>query len=147
VVAGNIKLDSQYVGEVDYRKMPYERYPKPRGVKAFDSLEYKNSLREADLSTLDGITNSILKITIGSDEFPVTDQAQLETVARIFDTPSKSFDVVWNHTLAVEKIISPEIGEILGQDKYKQVNEDITGALAFSRALLDGKTTSNKMDI
>ena len=143
VVAGNIKLDSQYVGEVDYRKMPYERYPRPRGIKAFDSLEYKNSLREADLSTLDGITNSILKITIGSDEFPVTDQAQLETVARIFDTPSKSFDVVWNHTLQVEKIISPEIGEILGQDKYKQVNEDITGAIAFSRALLDGTTNVN----
>jgi len=143
VTAGNIKLDPQYVGNVDYRKMPYERYPRPRGIKAFDSLEYKNSLRQADLSTLDGITNSILKITIGSDEFPVTDQAQLETVAAIFDTPSKSFDVVWNHTLKVEKIISPEIGEILGQDKYKQVNEDITGALAFSRALLDGTTNVN----
>ena len=143
VAAGNIKLDSQYVGEVDYRKMPYERYPRPRGIKAFDSLEYKNSLRQADLSTLDGITNSILKITIGSDEFPVTDQAQLETVAKIFDTPSKSFDVIWNHTLQIEKIISPEIGEILGQDKYMQVNEDITGALAFSRALLDGTTNVN----
>ena len=143
VATGNIKLDPQYVGSIDYRKMPYERYPRPRGIKAFDSLEYKNSLREADLSTLDGITNSILKITIGSDEFPVTDQAQLEAVARIFDTPSKSFDVVWNHTLQIEKIVSPEIGEILGQDKYKQVNEDITGALAFSRALLDGNTNVN----
>jgi len=143
VAAGNIKLDPQYVGEIDYRKMPYERYPRPRGIKAFDSLEYKNSLRQADLSTLDGITNSILKITIGSDEFPVTDQAQLETVAKIFDTPSKSFDVIWNHTLQIEKIISPEIGEILGQDKYMQVNEDITGALAFSRALLDGTTNVN----
>jgi len=143
VAAGSIKLDPQYVGSVDYRKMPYERYPRPRGIKAFDSLEYKNSLREADLSTLDGISNYILKITIGSDEFPVTDQAQLETVASLFDTPSKAFDVVWNHTLQIEKIISPEIGEILGQDKYKQVNEDITGALAFSRAFLDGTTNIN----
>ena len=140
ITAGNIKLDPQYVGVVDYRKMPYERYAKPRGSKAFDSLEYKNSLREADLSTLDGITNSILKITVGNDEYPVTDQTQLESVAKIFDTPSKSFDVVWNHTLSVEKIISPEIGDILGQDKYQQVNEDITGALAFSRAFIDGVT-------
>lgn len=140
VAAGNIKLESQYVGDIDYRKMPYERYPKPRGVKAFDSLEYKKSLREADLSTLDGITNCILKITIGSDEFPVTDQAQLTTIAAVFDTPSKAFDVVWNHTLNVEKIISPEIEAILGQDKYKQVNEDITGGLAMSRALIDGAT-------
>ena len=140
VAAGNIKLDPQYIGSVDYRKMPYERYPRPRGVKAFDSLEYKNSLREADLSTLDGISNYILKITVGSDDFPVTDQAQLETVAKLFDTPSKAFDVVWNHTLDIERIVSPEIGDILGQDKYEQVNEDITGAIAMSRAFIDGAT-------
>ncbi len=140
---GGIDLDPMYVGSIDYRKMPYERYARPRGIKAFDSLDYKKALRQADLSTLDGISNYILKITVGSDEYPVTDQLQLETVAKLFDTPSKSFDVVWNHTLHVEKIVSPEIGEILGQDKYKQVNEDITGALGMSRALIDGTTNVN----
>jgi len=140
---GGIPLDPMYVGEVDYRKMPYERYPRPRGVKSFEAIEYKNALRQADLSTLDGITNYILKITIGNDEFPVTEQSQLEAVAKLFDTASKSFDVVWNHTLQIEKIVSPEIESILGQDKYKQVNEDITGALAMSRALIDGTGTLN----
>jgi len=59
---GGIPLDPMYVGAVDYRKQPYERYPKPRGIKAFDSLEYKKSLREADLSTLDGISLSLIHI-------------------------------------------------------------------------------------
>jgi hypothetical protein len=140
---GKIDLDPLFVGTVDYRKQPYDRYPKPRGIKAFESLEYKNSLREADLSTLDGITNYILKITIGNDEYPCTDQTQLETVAQLFNTTSKSFDVVWNHTLVIEKIVSPEIESVLGQDKYKQVNEDITGAIAMSRALIDGTTNVN----
>jgi hypothetical protein len=107
-------------------------------------LDYKNKLRDADLSTLDGISNYILKITIGSDEFPVTNQEELDRVAQIFNTPSKSFDVVWNHTLKIEKIVSPEIGDILGQDKYKQVNEDITAGLALTRALIDGATTINQ---
>jgi len=138
---GNIPLDPMFVGAVDYRKQPYERYPRPRGIKVFDALEYKKSLREADLSTLDGITNYILKITVGNDTFPVVDQAQLNTVAELFNTTSKSFDVVWNHTLEIEKIVSPEIESVLGQDKYAQVNEDITGGLAFCRALLDGGTT------
>jgi hypothetical protein len=137
---GGVVLDPLFVGSIDYRKQPYERYPKPRGVKVFDSLEYKNSLREADLSTLDGISNYILKITVGTDAFPATDQAQLEAVAQLFNTTSKSFDVVWNHTLEVEKIVSPEIEAVLGQDKYAQVNEDISGGLAFSRALVDGIT-------
>lgn len=143
ITTGKIVLDPMYVGSVDYRKQPYERYPKPRGVKSFDSLEYKNSLRNADLSTLDGITNYILKITVGNDQFPCTDQVQLDTVAQLFNTTSKSFDVVWNHTLDIEKIVSPEIESILGQDKYQQVNQDITGALAFSRALLDGTDNIN----
>jgi len=135
---GNIILDPRLVGQITYRKQPYERYAKPRSTRIFESIEYKKSLREADLSTLDGISNYILKITIGSDEFPVTTQTELEAVAELFNTPSKSFDVVWNHTLDIQKIVSPEIGDILGQDKYKQVNEDISGGLAVSRALIDG---------
>jgi hypothetical protein len=137
------KLDSRLVGSVTYRKQPYERYAKPRATRVFDTIEYKKSLKEADLSTLDGITNYILKITIGSDEYPVTTQDELSAVAQLFNTPSKSFDVVWNHTLQIEKIISPEIGEILGQDKYMQVNEDMTAGLGMSRALVDGESDLN----
>ena len=144
---GSIPLDYRLVGTITYRKQPYERYAKPRASRVFDSLEYKESLRQADLSTLDGISNYILKVTIGSDEYPVTTQAELEAVGQLFNTSSKSFDVVWNHTLQVEKIVSPEIEAILGQDKYKQVNEDITGGLAISRAMIDGATNVNAAEV
>ena len=140
-------LDSRLVGSVTYRKAPYERYARPRISRVFDSIEYKESLRRADLSTLDGISNYILKITIGNDEFPVTGQEELEAVAKLFNTPSKSFDVVWNHTLEIEKIVSPEIESILGQGKYDQVNEDISGGLAVTRALLDGVGDTNQAEV
>lgn len=144
---GEVALDPRLVGRVNYRKQPYERYAKPRSARVFDSIEYKRSLREADLSTLDGISNYILKVTIGNDEFPVQDQAELEAVSQLFNTPSKSFDVVWNHTLEVEKIVSPEIASILGQEKYKQVNDDITGGLAMTRALIDGSGDVNAAEV
>lgn len=146
---GEYKLDSRMVGHVTYRKQPYERYAKPRSAKIFDSIEYKNALRQADLSTLDGISNYILKITIGNDEYPVVSQAELEAVAQLFNTPSKSFDVVWNHTLKIEKIVSPEIDKILGKGKYEQVNDDMTTGLAMSRALLDGggNVSSSTVDL
>jgi hypothetical protein len=140
---GDFQLDSRLVGFVTYRKMPYERYAAPRSLKIFDSLEYKKNLRQADISTLDGITNYILKITIGNDEYPVVTQEELEAVSQLFNTAGKSFDVVWNHTLQVEKIVSPEIGEILGQEKYTQVNEDISSGLAIARAMLDGEGSMN----
>jgi hypothetical protein len=135
---GEIQLDSRLVGSITYRKMPYERYAKPRSFRLFDTIEYKRSLKQADLSTLDGITNYILKITIGNDEYPVVTQEELEAASQLFNTSSKSFDVVWNHTLKVEKIVSPEIGEILGKSKYEQVNDDMTGGLSMSRAFIDG---------
>ena len=135
---GEFQLDPRLVGFVTYRKMPYERYANPRSLKLFDTIEYKKALRQADISTLDGITNYILKITIGNDDYPVVTQDELEAVSQLFNTSGKSFDVVWNHTLKVEKIVSPEIGDILGQEKYAQVNEDMGAGLAMSRALIDG---------
>jgi hypothetical protein len=131
-------LDSSLVGQITYRKQPYERYAKPRSTRIFESIEYKNSLKQADLSTLDGITNYILKVTIGNDEYPVVSQTELEAVAKLFDTPSKSFDIIWNHTLQVQKIVSPEIDKILGHGKYTQVNDDMTTGLAMTRAIIDG---------
>jgi len=131
-------LDPSLVGQITYRKQPYERYAKPRSTRIFESIEYKNSLKQADLSTLDGITNYILKVTIGNDEYPVVSQTELEAVAKLFDTPSKSFDIIWNHTLSVEKIVSPEIDKILGPGKYEQVNNDMTTGLAMTRAIIDG---------
>jgi hypothetical protein len=144
---GEYVLDSRLVGHITYRKQPYERYAKPRTTRIFDSIEYKNALREADLSTLDGISNYILKITIGNDEYPVTSQTELESVAQLFNTPSKSFDVVWNHTLEIEKIVSPEIDKILGKGKYEQVNDDMTTGLAISRSLLDGGGGMNAAEV
>ena len=144
---GEFQLDSRLVGQITYRKQPYERYAKPKTTRVFDSIEYKRNLRQADLSTLDGITNYILKITIGNDEYPVVSQSELEAVAQLFNTPSKSFDVVWNHTLEIEKIVSPEIDKILGKGKYEQVNDDMTTGLAISRAILDGSGETNAAEI
>ncbi len=144
---GEFQLDSRLVSSITYKKMPYERYARPRIARVFDSLDYKTALRNADLSTLDGISNYILKITVGNDEFPVTGQEELEAVATLFDGTSKSFDVVWNHTLNIEKIVSPEIEAILGQGKYDQVNEDITGGLSVTRALIDGVGDLNQSEV
>ncbi len=142
-----VRLPPELVGKCDYRRQDYERFPHPRVLRAFDALTYKEELQKADFSTLDGITNYILKITIGNDQHPVTNQGELETVAKLFDTTSKSFDIVWNHTLNIEKITFPEISQILGQDKFKQVNDDLSTAFGVTRALLDGQLQGNQKAI
>ncbi len=134
-----VKLPPEFVGKCDYRKQDYERYPLPRVARTFEDISYKEELKKADYSTLDGITNYILKVTIGNDQHPVTSQTELETVAKLFDTSAKSFDIIWNHTLEIEKITFPEIDKILGQEKFAQVNDDLSQAMGVTRALLDGQ--------
>ncbi|MCK5016002.1 MAG: hypothetical protein KAS32_02930 [Candidatus Peribacteraceae bacterium] len=140
----DLQLNPYLVGAVDYRRQPYEPYPFPRGIRAFESMEYKRVLREADYSTLDGITNFVLAITIGNDEFPIKGQEQLEAVSELFNTPSKAFNVVWDHTLKIQRIEPSDVGDILGQKKYEQVNDDITGAFGVIRALIDGVGSPSK---
>lgn len=140
----DLPLDPYLVGAVDYRRQPYEVYPYPRGARAFESMEYKKALRDADYSTLDGISNYILVITIGNDQYPVKSQDELESVSELFNTPAKSFDVAWNHTLKVQRVQPSDVGDILGKDKYAQVNEDITGAFGVVRALIDGVGNPSK---
>ena len=134
----DIELDPDMVGEVDYRRMPYEKYPLPKGVRAVQSLEYKDALREADYSTIDGITSEILVITIGEKDNPVTDPEDLRKVATLFNTAQKAFDVVWNHTLKVERVAAQNINQIFGVAKFEQVERDISGSFGVPRALLDG---------
>lgn len=144
---GEYQLDPRLVGFITYKKMPYERYARPRVFKIFDSLDYKKSLIQADISTLDGITNYILKITIGNDDYPVVTQEELEAVSQLFNTSGKSFDVVWNHTLKVEKIVSPEISSVLGKEKYAQVMDDISAGLGIPRTIIDGVGDLNAGEI
>lgn len=124
------------------RKPDPEVYAKPRGSRAFDSFDYKDELKKADYATVDGIYNYILKITVGNDQHPVTDESVLDSLAEAFNTPQKAFSIVWNHTLDIEKITTTEVGAILGKAKYEPVDDEITAALGFARALIDGKELS-----
>lgn len=126
-----------------FRKDDHEAYAKPRGSRIFDAIDYKDELVAADFATLDGIFNYILKVTVGDKDHPVTDLKVLEDLAEAFNTPQKAFSVVWNHTLDIEKITTPDIGAILGKAKYEQVEMDIQAGLGISRAIIDGSSIQN----
>jgi hypothetical protein len=131
-----------YISSIYLRKDDFDIFAKPRGARVFDALDFKDELRKVDYATLDGVFNYILKVTVGDKDNPVTDLSTLNSLAEAFNTPQKAFTVVWNHTLQIEKITSPEIGQILGAAKYEPVEKDITAALGMSRALIDGDNVS-----
>ena len=133
-----VELDPMFVGEIDYRRMPYEKYPMPPYARAVEIVEYKQRMREADYSTLDAVTSEILVVTVGDKDNPVLDTEDLVAVTQLFNTVQKAYAVVWNHTLKVERVQAKNVNEIFGAKKYEQAELDMSGSIGLPRALLDG---------
>jgi hypothetical protein len=139
----DVELDPEYVGAIDNRRMPYEKYAINPMVRALEAVEYKESLREADYSTIDGITSEILVVTVGDKDFPVTEEDELQAVSELFNTAQKAYCVVWNHTLQVKRLPIENIDQIFGAKKFEQAELDISGSMRVPRALLDGVMIGN----
>lgn len=135
--SGLITLDPNRTTRITRKKQPYERYASPFLERVFEPVIYKQKLRLMDMSTIEGLVNQLVTVTVGDKDFPATTD-DLDAIAELFQTPSKAYTVFWNHTLQV-KFHKPEGLDTLTQDKYKQVNEDIIAGLGISRVLLDGQ--------
>lgn len=132
-----VPLNPELVSRLTRRKQPYERYASPFLERVFETILYKRKLRLMDMSTIEGIINQLVTVTVGNDEFPADDD-DLKAIAELFNTPNKAYTVFWNHTLQVT-FHKPEGLDVLTQDKYKQVNDDIMTGIGVSRVLLDGQ--------
>jgi len=134
----DVELDPDFVGEVDYRRMPNEKYPLPPFAPALEVIEYKEQLKEADYSTIDGITSEVLVVTVGDKDNPVLEDEDLRKVSQLFNTAQKAFSVVWNHTLKVQRVEVQGIDKIFGPQKFVQAETDLSGSIGLPRAMLDG---------
>lgn len=132
--SGEIALPSDMFTMLTKDKQPYEEWALPLTSHAFEPLDYKQSLREMDKSTTSGVRNRILKVTIGSDNFPVIDNKELTVLASKFKNPSKNLTIFWNHTLKME-YIEPNLNS-LNIDKYNPALNDIRAAYGISSVLL-----------
>lgn len=134
---GQIPLKPELYTRITRKKQPYERYATPFLERVFEPILYKQKLRMMDMSTIDGLINQLVTVTVGNDEYPASDD-DLEAIAQLFQTPNKAYTVFWNHTLQVN-FHKPEGIDTLTADKYKQVNDDILAGLGVSRVLIDGQ--------
>lgn len=133
-------LNPEFTSRITRKKMDYERYASPFLERVFEPVMYKSKLRLMDMSTIEGLVNQLVTVTVGDKDFPADDN-DLKAIAELFQTPSKAYTVFWNHTLNVQ-FHKPEGLDTLTADKYKQVNDDILSGLGVSRILLDGGSGS-----
>jgi len=122
-------------------KQPYERYPTPILKHAFEALAVKYDLLAMDQSTARSVRNRILQVTIGSDQLPVTDDTEIRKLAQLFNSPSRSLTLFWNHTLQI-KWIEPSLDSLRDDKKYNVWNDEIRTAFGISRILTGTSETA-----
>ena len=121
-------------------KQPYERYPTPIAIHAEDAIDMKIMLMQMDKATAKSMRDRILKVTIGNDACPVYDPAQLQSLAQVFNNPSRNLTIFWDHTLQIEWI-EPKNATFNDTGKYETWNAEIRTAYGIS-AVITG--TSDK---
>lgn len=138
-----IPLDSEDVILSFYKKMDYESFAMPVFFPALDDLNFKIELKKQDLATLRMMNQSILLFTMGAEpDKGGINYNNINTLQTLLSNPSVSRYLVCDYTTKGQFLI-PDIGKVLGKEKYEVVENDIYIGLNY--VLLNGEKFSNKM--
>lgn len=138
---GNIIfLDMDDLTVIHNKKDSWEDWGVPFLYSILADLQYKDKLRMAEMSALDGLINVIRLWKLGdhtNDYMPTPD-----VIDRLIDvlqgnTGGGAIDIVWDSLIEM-KDFYPPIDKILGQEKYTQVNRDILIGMGVPEVLIGG---------
>lgn len=122
-------LDSSKLSHSFYKKQDYEPFAIPFGFPVLDDINWKIELKKVDQAISRTIENVILLITMGAEpDKGGINPNNLSAMQSLFQNESVGRVLVADYTTKAEFIL-PDIGKIIGPEKYQIVNEDIRQGL------------------
>lgn len=122
------KLDQDKLSVIFYKSQPYEPMGIPMAFGVLDDIETKLELKRIDLAVAKTTDRAMLLITAGEKAHEWNksglNQNTLIALQDLFNTNSATRTLVADYTVKGEWLL-PEINKVLGQEKYKQIDEDI----------------------
>lgn len=124
-----IPLDPKQIHVVFYKKQDYEPFAVPMGFCVLDDMDMKVELKKMDRVILRTVESTILHIKMGAppDEGGINPEA-IGAMKEIFNSETVGRVLVTDYTTELQFVI-PDLNKVLGPDKYKVINEDITNGL------------------
>jgi len=123
----SLKLDTDKVTPVFYKKQDYEPFSVPLGFPVLEDINWKSEMKKMDMALTRTTSQAILLITMGSelkDGSLNINQRSIETMQKLFENQSIGKVLVSDYTTQA-KFVIPDIASILDPKKYSVVNEDI----------------------
>jgi len=114
-----------------YRKQPYEPLAVPMIWPLLDRIEYKLALQKMDASLIQTTSMILLHVASGSqrDQYnPGTNPQAMGRLTAIFQNATLARSIITDHNTKIQWVI-PNLKDLLGKDKYEQVDQDIKDGL------------------
>lgn len=144
-----VPLDTSRLFYAFYRKQDYEPLAIPMVFPVLADIDFKLAMKQADLSLLRQLEQVFLLVTSGDrrDEHnPGIDPRKIANLQSIFSNQTIGRTLVADYTTEA-KWVNPDLKDLLGHDKYTQVDMDIKeglgsaffGAEKFASAAIKAK--------
>ncbi len=129
MTAQQVPLDAEKLHTVFYKKQDYEPFAVPMSYPFLDSIELKIAMQKADAVVSRTVEYIMLLVTNGAkkDEGGVN-PASMAALQSLFKKEQIGRVLVSDYTTKAEFLI-PDLNKVLGEEKYKVVNQDISDGL------------------
>lgn len=137
---GSIKLDKNKLYICSNKKDSWEDWSMPYLFSILSDVLFKEKLRQADVSALDGVINVIRLWKLGDHKEKILpNPAIVNKLINILEsnTGGGAIDIVWDSLIDMQEFYPP-VDKILGSGKYEQVNKDILIGLGIPEVLIGG---------
>jgi len=120
-----LPLDPERLCAVFYKKQDYEPFAVPMGFPVLDDINWKAEMKKMDMSITRTMQQAILLVTMGTEpEKGGVNQKNLEAMQKLFENQSVGRVLIADYTTKAQFVI-PDIGNLIGPQKYEVVDRDI----------------------
>jgi hypothetical protein len=120
-----VPLDSKKMAAVFYKKQDYEPLSIPMGFPVLDDINWKLEMKKMDMAVTRTTQQAILLITMGNEpEKGGINQKNLQSMQQLFENQSVGRVLIADYTTKAQFVI-PDIGNLIGPEKYEVVDRDI----------------------
>ena len=120
-----LSLDRERLAAVFYKKQDYEPFAVPMGFPVLDDINWKAEMKKMDMAVTRTMQQAVLLVTMGTDpDKGGINQKNLEAMQRIFENQSIGRVLIADYTTKAQFVI-PDIGNLIGPQKYEVVDRDI----------------------
>lgn len=120
-----LPLDRNRLCAVFYKKQDYEPFAVPMGFPVLEDINWKAEMKKMDMAITRTMQQAVLLITMGTDpEKGGVNQKNLEAMQNLFQNQSVGRVLIADYTTKAQFVI-PDIGNLIGPEKYEVVDKDI----------------------